>query len=227
MKRFRRSFIIFFLPLIFTAPFFAQKREVTKADVEKLEMKANALLETVPHRDKHSILGYPDSRAEPNYSSIFITDKLPPDRSYTRYEKKSEKGLEREEWMKIGETRYAKEGDTPWKVEKPEPPGPRPIGSTLTADPSKGPEITVKYEYLGEKELNGIRIDVYQITTTRRFRRTQGDLLNPTVKTLWFDKNGRLLRSQTDTTNNFSKRLDRTLYEYEYDLVIKIEPPIR
>ncbi|MEQ1924201.1 MAG: hypothetical protein ABL952_17005, partial [Pyrinomonadaceae bacterium] len=179
------------------------------------------------YRVKTTKLGFFDDRKPPYHKSTMISEYLRPDRERMFYEVTDKKGTKRSESVEIGDNEYSREGDGPWKVTRKATPDLAklliPLGKADQSDES----VKYEYLYLGKKELNGMMADLYQVTTTRSLRSASGDIINPSVKKYWFDKNGRLLRTQIDTTDNVTRALHQEIKEYEYDVVIKIEAPIK
>ena len=104
--------------------------------------------------------------------------------------------------------------------------------------PIEGVKIEYEYLYLGEQILNDIVSDLYRVTKKEALPYGRADFARQTIKekTLWFDKKGRFLRIQTHTVREarygsadklHREDRDYVVTEYEYDIPIKIEVPIK
>ena len=234
---------VFLLVVSVTA---AQEKKSTKVDTDRLETKAYENLKHISYREKFSNLVYSDDRNPPDISYFQKTEYLRPDRMHVIYEQKFDKRPAfKEEKIQIGMLRYLKRNDEAWKIEK--SPVERDtysrIMSSLQTEEAGakcgsvdfeffGVYITKECEFIGVKKFGGQNTRVYRVTKTRTFRRSHPegrDRINLEVRTLWFDKKGRILKLETVRTTVLERRLWRAVVEYEYDPkdVAPIEAPIK
>ena len=203
----------------------AQQRTVTRAEIEKLEARAEAKLEKLSYRKKTTV-------KTASFSYRKTDEILMPNRWHevsedikTQTASPSEaSGSSRYEYIGIGNKTYSRKGNGLWKIS---PPLLEPPDDFLEVKPFKGLVLTNEYLYLGEQTLNGIVSDLYQVTAKLTNSLGRGDYFRQSVKKIWFDKKGRLLKKQVEATYTMFNTSEQAITEYEYDVPIKIEAPIK
>ena len=246
MKSIFRLILFGAFVLLITSVVVSQQRTVTKAEIQKLQADAEAKLEKLSYREKRSHINFFADEKSPYFTSTRITEVvLRPSRVRSVSESKDKQGISRTELIGIGNRLYLKEGDGPWRISK-----------YLVIDAEDAdifqlktnPVAIYKYDYLylGEENVNGISADVYQASTREVYRLQSFDIVDLSVGKFWFDKKKRLLKKQFNSTNGTQQFHSTTklpkefediargsivseqeIIEYEYDIPIKIEAPIK
>jgi hypothetical protein len=148
-----------------------------------------------------------------------IREYAPPDNSYTIFERKTDKGVIREEQISVGQKKYIKQMDGSWREIPFEN---RVVGGSAIAAESIENEQNIEYFYKGKKNISNQMADLYEEKTTRKYKNL--NLETVLIKRYWFDQNGMFLKNETESKVN-NKVNYLMILEYEYDPNIKIVAP--
>ncbi len=223
----------------------SQQKIVAKAEIDKKELKAKTIRKSLSkaktirkslsYREKTSKFEYHNDEKVAFRTSTIIKEWSRPGR-FRLFEEINDSqssfyclpdGHCRSEYISIGNKSYGREGDGPWK-EKAE------MASEIEMATQKEASVTNEYLYLGEQSLNGAQYDVYRIITKVKMPYSHISVETETVKDISFDKKGRLLKVDTHKTEKTQygpkdkfENSEHELIEYEYDVLIKIEAPVK
>jgi tetratricopeptide (TPR) repeat protein len=162
----------------------------------------------------------------PENSIKYTNEVIPPNGSNLIYkshfisEKTTKNGVEREEFITIGNQRYIKKNNSKWEVFNP-------MGS------GNGSGESVKIETSSDNKLqrgviiNNQKTDYYQTTTTYKHLYPTGTLIRYFKEGFWFDSTGRYVQTLEESFNGETKNINRKTTVYEYNPNIKIEAPIK
>lgn len=222
----------------------AGQRTVTKVEIDRLEAQAEDKLDKLSYREKTTDLDFSGDEKSPYSMLTEIFEVAGSNRVRSVEEMKDNGGTRRNEAIRIGNKLYRKEGDGAWTVSKTLYLGAPEMVETFPDSPKA--KIEYEYLYLGVENLNGVNADVYQVTGKRSYRFTSWTSVDLRVRKLWFDAKGRLLKKefnsvegkdQLDPTVKLPKGFEdiiqqpihseRIITEYEYDIPIKLEAPIK
>ena len=164
------------------------------------------------------------SRVPLEYSKN-INEKLPPDRSRFIAEKKTEKGVERTEYINIGRERYIRENNGEWRIYKPESGGSGGGSGSGSGDGDSKVEYTEEKKFVRGEKVNKQKVDRYE--QILRYTFTYPNKVEKVVKTdtHWFNSDGLLVKKSEEWRNETDKTINRTTEVYEYDIPLKIEKP--
>lgn len=198
--------------------------KVSKADIQKLKNAARAALKDQSYRKISEISHHYDGKPELDISFLIITELFRPDRVRVTEEARDRTGVHRSDYIAIGKRRYLRKGNGPWqstdvkKIENDE-------RLSDMFHTTTGAEMKYECHYLGEQDLGGHVADVYEVIKTQTFRYNNSK--TTTVKKIWFDKQHRFLKVQTDVTDTGLASHSQDITEYQYDTPITIEAPIK
>ncbi len=220
----RRVFAL--LPLcllgVFVSGSFSQKQDITEAKFNELIELATVKRALVQYRENESRTGY-----DAGTSTEYMREQLPPDRSRALIVQKNITGITRTEVIWIGDVKYVKLNEGEWKKEEAQQftgASGSGSGSGSGIAPSK-PDIKQSYQYLGTEKLNGVVTDHYQMTKTITLNLSNGSHVRKNSRSCWYNKDGMLIKMV------FEDRIDPLVYrvvtEYDYDVNLKIEAPIK
>ena len=200
-----------------------EKKSFNEKDLSNLQKNAEKQLEGIPYRLTTITEEFADGKTIPTKYEKHISEELPPDRSRFITEKKTAKGIEREEFIKIGRERFIRENNSEWKIFQPTGRG---MGSgSGSGDGSKVDYTEESYMLAGEM-LNGQKTDRYE--TIIRYTFTYSDRVEKRTITEahWFNQKGLLVKKLDEINDEAKKTISRTTEHYEYDVKLKIEKPI-
>ncbi len=222
----KKSFyIIFLFGLIFGSllKVCAQEKIVSEQEVETLKKNAHERLKNKTYRVTMTSEGY-ENINDPIKTRFIkeITEYLPPDHYYRFYERKGKQSITREETISVGQTKYYRQNNEDWKKLLP-----------VTNSAGNGPggvpinnEKTIEYKYLGKETVKNQNADLYIVKTTRKYNEPNYKSTTVITEKFWFDKGGFFIKRESETKRNNEKVASHIIWEYEYDLDIKIEAPI-
>ena len=202
----------------------AQQRTVTKAEIEKVEGKAEARLKKLSFRVKTTLQSYRDDPAIGLSTDIMTTEYMLPNRTRVVYENEGQSGSSRTETIRIGNKVYSKTNKGPWKIVKKM--SAERLGWT---DSNYGSSVSISndYRYLGKQDLNAVLADLYEIVTTHLIRSLGRDIVEVVSEKTYFAKKGRILKKEIKRSDNIHNSFDKEITEYWYDRPIKIKAPIK
>lgn len=90
-------------------------------------------------------------------------------------------------------------------------------------------KVANTYKYEGKAMLNGLPLDVYVKNTTSTYSEEVGNYKTTQITKYWFNENGILIKQFIESGSSLSDNITRITitYEFDTDLIIKIEPPIK
>jgi hypothetical protein len=162
----------------------------------------------------------------PDWSNTTVTENTP-DGFYSITEITTAEGVKRSENITIGNRRFSKTDNEPWK-ELPQTEGiggGAGRGNVLTADPINSQQ-SVKYKYKGKMTINGQNTDWYETKTTIKFKVGNTEITSVVTDRFWLNQEGLFLKTES-LSENKGRIISHSIREYEYDPKIKIEAPIK
>ena len=211
------------LSLFQVAP--GQNKEITYADVFKMEQSAMILLRSLPHRSSMTSWVFPERGKEASYKSVLIRETVSSDRFRWIQENSNTPGsFRRMEVVTIGDKNYRKIDDGSWHVLSP------PRANTVPPEPPATARVKHRFENSARliethNEDNG-PVTVYE-TISKSTREEDGkDIVRININRFWFRYDGRIMRKDMEMETVGEPRIlkNSTVYEYEG---IKIEVPIK
>jgi len=154
-----------------------------------------------------------------------MNEILPPDRNRFVYEEMTASGIERTEYINIGENSFVRRNDGEWKISVPS-------GMIIGSGTGSGNGIIPKVEVAIVKTLtkgetvNNQSADLYKTIESRKYIYPDTTYINVSTESFWFDRRGMLVKSSREFQDGERKSLSRTTEEYEYNPNFKIEAPI-
>lgn len=217
---------LIFVGFILFASFhvFAQDKEMTEQEFINLKNTATEKLKTKTYRVKMVGEGYKNvNDSRPSQFTSQITEYAVPDRSHSIYEIKTDQRIFREETISIGQKKYIRRNNENWKELAPEL-NERGSGVGIKSAVVNH-EKNVEYKYKGKKNISKQESDLYEVTTTRKYKTPNYEATNITTERYWFNKEGLFLKTETEFKYNNQKITSHIIWVYEYDPNIKIETP--
>jgi hypothetical protein len=213
------------LILISTFAFSAYTQELraTEADVNTARNKAMQILSSTAHREIMSTEQFETRELPPVITFGFTREFQPPNKFHVVFKSKSGKRSEQSETIVVGEKGYIKTVGAKWQQD---PNASTESGSPLPPDDdgnSTMPEVRVAHK--PNILLNNVPADFYEVIKQYHYGAGRNANINIYTHRYWFDGEGRLLKSEFETSSTRSKSLSRRTSVYEYDPNIKIEEP--
>lgn len=200
----------------------AQKNDFSDENLTVLKKNAWKTLEETPYR-----LTIITTASDAEYKTI--REVIPPDREHYISESKTSKGIKLTETIRIGIRKFEREDNGEWKESALSGSG---NGSGNGSGSGSGAYTKPKIEKKVERKLkkntsvNKLKADLYEVITTTTFILQTGTFSNVSSESYWFDKDGRILKSEYLYKVGANKTSTRTNNDYDYNAVIKIEAPI-
>lgn len=155
-----------------------------------------------------------------------IIEEIPSDRSRFITEKRSPKGVERRETIYIGSQEYIRENAGAWELVKP-----KSGGSVVGMGNGNGEPVKFKTSSVNKFKpgvlLNKQKTDYYETVIKVTMIRPSATVVSYSKKAYWFDAQGRYVRILDEDIDGDNQIVERKTTDYEYDLNIKIEAPIK
>lgn len=150
---------------------------------------------------------------------------LPPDRSRLVYETKTPRGAERVEHISIGERRFVRRNGGEWEILTPSGGG---MGSGIGNGSGDIPqtETTTVRTLTKNVIVNDQKTDWYKSVVSVKFIFPTRTYTNIYTESYWFDADGRMIRSASESKYGDTKTVSRQTESYEYNPNLKIEAPI-
>jgi hypothetical protein len=205
---------------------FGQSKTISKDEFfnafKKWEQQSKEKIYRIRIIKEVQINGNPTNRVEESYSEY-----VPPDKRRVVYELKTPTFNSKIETILIetiliGEKKYTRRNSGEW----------REVIVKEKAAPKNDKKITVEsdeYKFVGQETINGQNAVLYERVTKHKITLEKNPTESfSTIRTrCWFDKDGLLLKSETETevVSGITKSLTRGISVYQYDLNIKIEAP--
>ncbi len=202
---------------------FAQERKVTEQELTTFTDNAYKKLKDKTYRvtmTSESYVSVKDS--SPNQLVNAITEYISPDRRHSIYERKVGETMFREETISIGQKEYVKQNNEDWKEISAAGNG---SGSGFRGSVINN-EKNVVSKYKGNETIKNQKADLYEIVTTRKYSSPNFNSTTVITEKFWLNKDGLFLKRESDTKIDNKKNISHIVWEYEYDLNIKIEDPI-
>jgi hypothetical protein len=152
-----------------------------------------------------------------------IREILPPDRNRRIYETRTVNGIERIEYIDIGEKSFMRRNDGEWEIYAPTGMG-MGNGSGYEDGIPKVEITTVKTLTRGET-INNQTVDLYKTVVSKKFIYPTKTFTEISTESFWFDRSGKMLKSIREFQDGARNSLSRTTVEYEYNPNLKIEEP--
>ena len=153
-----------------------------------------------------------------------INEILPPDRNRFIYEKRTASGIERTEYIDIGEKSFVRRNGGEWEIVVPS-------GTVIGGGMGNGNGIIPKVETTIVKSLikgetvNNQSADLYKTVESRKYIYPDKTYINVSTESFWFDRRGMLIKSFREFQDGERKNLSRTTEEYEYNPSFNIVAP--
>jgi len=216
-------FVALFIVLGFSPAAFSQGKDLTYADIFKMEQTAMTLLRSTPYRSTWTSWNFPERGKEPSYRGVFTYEIDATGRTRSVQENHTPGSFNRMEGIFIGDKNYRKFDDGPWRV-YPLPPSPLPITDTTPPTNSK-PRFENSVKLIETLNNNDGLVSVYE-TISKATREENGkDIVRISTNRFWFRYDGRLLRKDMELETIGEPRILKNSMVYEYEN-IKIEEPI-
>jgi len=226
--RFVLPILIAVTALVSVPTFFGQSRQITEAELTKLNTEATERRKGLPIRQKTSTTGY-----DAGVSSETLYE-FGPNSTYHYLSIKRANGVEtKTEGIRIGDIRYTRQQDGSWIKEPPQ----QKVGGSGSGNgngngsgsgigSSTPPESTTEYLYIGSEKIHGQVTSHFRKTHTVKFTSRTPVLTRRVVDDYWFGADVMLVKeSHEDEFINTSRRY-KSVTEYEYNKDIKITAPI-
>ncbi len=211
---------------IFFSIALSQDGKLTEKEINLVRNNARKALGVVAHREK-MISVLTDDKLKVTQTYGFSKEFLPPDRNHFMLEYRTPTEVLRSESVFIGAKGYSKVGKEHWKLD---PNAGRESGLDTLADwnldSSEVSSQTVAVVHRPTEFIGKLVTDFYEITTRQEFEKGNKSNENVYVSRYWFDKKGRIVKAERESTSTNSKSLIRRTSMYEYDESITIEAPI-
>lgn len=213
------SFVIIFCTFFEAA---AQQPIFNDRVFYELETNANKMLEEKNFRQTNIRETFEGGGNVPVEYEKSINEVLHPNRSHFIFEKKTADGTLRKEYIDIGRDRFIRENGGEWKIFEGSGGG---IGSGSSGGVAKI-ESTTEDNFTAGEMLDGQKTDHYERiirytytypTKIEKITITQG---------FWFNADGLFVKTLYETRNETDKRIERETNFFEYNVDLKIEPPI-
>lgn len=163
-----------------------------------------------------------------------IIEEIPSDRSRFINEKRSPKGVERRETIYIGSQEYIRKNAGAWELVKSESGGGSSVGGMGSGSGNgngNGEPVKFKTSSVNKSKpgvlLNKQKTDYYETVIKVTMIRPSTTVVSYSKKAYWFDAQGRYVRILDEDIDGDNQIVERKTTDYEYDLNIKIEAPIK
>jgi len=213
----------FFVAIALNHSLHAQSKEVSYAEVFRMEQAALSLLRSIPNRSVMTSWVYPERGKEATYKNVFIREITHTDRLRQISEELSSGKSERRELVSIGEKNYQRFNNGPWQVLD------LPKNYGVWGDPAPPVSSKPRFETSARlietvNEKNG-PVSIYE-TISKSTREEGGKEISQIVTSrYWFRYDGLLLKKARELETVGEPRILKNLTVYEYE-EIKIEAPI-
>jgi hypothetical protein len=201
----------------------AQEKKISEQEITTLRNNASEKLKSKSYQVKMNSESYRNTKDSSPYWFIKSTTEYTLDGYHSVTETRSVEGLKRRETINVGNRRFSKEDNEPWKELSPT----QGFGGGSGLQPSSiESETTVEYKHLGKKEIINQKADLYEVKKKTKYKIKDREFLSIYTEKFWFNKDGLFLKTEDESENN-GKVTSHTVREYEYDSNIKVEAPIK
>ena len=154
-----------------------------------------------------------------------VNEFVPPDRYRSLSTTMDSTGTAKTESIAIGASRWVRNNDGPWKDISGGGRGSGVGSGGGGASETLKIERSVEYKRIGGTTIGGEPAEFYQQTFTYRFTEEKGSFQTSTIWRNWYNKDGLLLKRESNFVNRDGKISRNTIWSYEYDPKIQIEAP--
>lgn len=222
------SFVIVLIATAFSAVQAQQKKETfSEETLQNLLEISNAKLKGATYRKKTIDERFSNGNSVPEYVEKTITENVPPDRRRYFEEKISGGETKTFESITIGNDYFYRFGNGEWKT------GGFGIGIGSGQGEGSGDgkrivtEKTIERNFYRNVKINNQTADLFETINTTKYTYLFNSYANIVKTSYWFDGKGRLIKSLDEYEQTEQKTISRSVREYEFDVNIKIEAPIK
>ncbi len=194
----------------------AQDGTISREEFDRVKSIYKDFLTREPYRIRYTHETFPYEGSDPEETSVWMTEFIPPDREHSYHGLNSTDTSRKYERIVVGKRIFTNK-DGKW-TELPSPGG----GMGLSSGPS-----SIEYFIRGEEKIGKTMTTIYEMITGSRFARGSGPWQTSYYRSrYWVSKDGRIRKYVGESDALMTKR-NRTTEIYEYDPKIKIEVPIK